>query len=46
MGEAYIHGINNIIEGVRQVRGQEANQVANVERLLVSGGSAVILGAP
>ena len=27
MGEAYIHGINNIIEGVRQVRGQAANQV-------------------
>jgi acetyl-CoA acetyltransferase len=46
MGEAYIHGINNIIEGVRQVRGQAANQVPNVERVLVSGGSALILGTP
>jgi acetyl-CoA acetyltransferase len=46
MGEAYIHGINNIIEGVRQVRGQAANQLAGVERVLVSGGSALILGTP
>lgn len=44
MGEAYIHGINNIIEGVRQVRGEAANQIAGVERVLVSGGSAAILG--
>ena len=27
LGEAYIHGINNILEGVRQVRGTAANQV-------------------
>ena len=27
LGEAYIHGMNNIIEGVRQVRGTAANQV-------------------
>ena len=46
MGEAYIHGMNNIIEGVRQIRGQAANQIANVERVLVSGGSALILGTP
>jgi acetyl-CoA acetyltransferase len=46
MGEAYIHGINNIIEGVRQVRGQAANQVAKVDTVLVSGGSALILGKP
>jgi acetyl-CoA acetyltransferase len=46
MGEAYIHGINNIIEGVRQVRGQAANQVADVETVLVTGGSAMMLGKP
>jgi len=47
MGEAYIHGINNIIEGVRQIRGQSANQLTGgVERVLVSGGSALILGTP
>jgi acetyl-CoA acetyltransferase len=46
LGEAYIHGINNIIEGVRQVRGEAANQIANVQRVLVSGGSAAILGTP
>ncbi|HEY3697369.1 thiolase C-terminal domain-containing protein [Phenylobacterium sp.] len=46
MGEAYIHGINNIVEGARQIRGQAVNQQANVERVLVSGGSALILGTP
>jgi acetyl-CoA acetyltransferase len=46
MGEAYIHGINNIIEGVRQLRGTSPNQLPEVERVLVSGGSALILGAP
>ena len=28
LGEAYIHGINSIQEGVRQVRGAAVNQVA------------------
>ena len=40
IGEAYIHGMNNIAEGVRQVRGTAANQVKNVERVLVSSGMA------
>lgn len=45
LGEAYIHGINSIIEGVRQARGTAANQVASVEHVLVSSGpSALILG--
>jgi acetyl-CoA acetyltransferase len=47
LGEAYIHGINNILEGVRQLRGTAANQVKGVERVLCSAGrSAVILGKP
>ena len=45
IGEAYIHGMNNITEAVRQIRGSAANQVADVEHVLVSSGmSAAILG--
>ena len=49
LGEAYIHGMNGIAEGVRQVRGTSVNQVANVEHVLVTAGtmvptSALILG--
>ena len=38
LGEAYIHGMNNILEGVRQVRGTAANQVDDAEHVLVSAG--------
>lgn len=40
MGEAYIHGLNNITEGVRQVRGEAANQVQNVETVFLGSGVA------
>ncbi len=40
IGEAYIHGMNNIAEAVRQVRGTAANQVPNVHHVLVSSGMA------
>ncbi len=44
IGEAYIHGMNNITEAVRQIRGTAANQIADVENVLVSSGmSAAIL---
>lgn len=44
-GEAYIHGMNMITEAVRQLRGTAANQVSDVEHLLVSSGSSAhILG--
>jgi acetyl-CoA acetyltransferase len=44
LGEGYIHGMNNITEGVRQVRGTAANQVADAHHVLCSAGrSAVIL---
>jgi acetyl-CoA acetyltransferase len=36
LGEAYLHGINSIQEGVRQARGTAANQVPRVEHALVS----------
>jgi acetyl-CoA acetyltransferase len=45
LGEAYIHGVNNILEGVRQLRGTAVNQVGGVEHVLCSAGrSAVVLG--
>ncbi len=45
LGEAYIHGVNNILEGVRQLRGTAVNQVAGARHVLCSAGrSAVVLG--
>ncbi|CAG9243652.1 Acetyl-CoA acetyltransferase [Paraburkholderia unamae] len=49
LGEAYIHGMNGIAEGVRQVRGSAVNQVEGVHNVLVTAGtgvptSALILG--
>lgn len=41
LGEAYIHGMNGIAEGVRQIRGTSVNQVPNVENVLVTAGTAV-----
>jgi acetyl-CoA acetyltransferase len=44
LGEGYIHGMNNITEAVRQVRGTAANQVPNAENVLVTvGRSGVVL---
>ncbi len=49
IGEAYIHGLNGVAEGVRQVRGTAVNQTPGVEHALVTAGtgvptSGVILG--
>jgi acetyl-CoA acetyltransferase len=41
LGEAYIHGMNGVAEGVRQVRGTSVNQVPNVQNVLVTAGTAV-----
>ena len=41
LGEAYIHGMNGIAEGVRQVRGSSVNQVPDAENVLVTAGTAV-----
>ncbi|MDH4168621.1 MAG: lipid-transfer protein [Acidimicrobiia bacterium] len=51
LGEAYIHGMNGIAEGVRQIRGTSVNPVADVENVLVTAGtgvptSALILSQP
>lgn len=50
LGEAYIHGMNGIAEGVRQVRGTAVNQVPGDGLVLVTAGTGVptsglILGA-
>ena len=50
LGEAYIHGMNGVAEGVRQVRGTGVNQVEGVEHVLVTAGvgvptSGLILGS-
>jgi len=50
LGEAYIHGMNGIAEGVRLVRGTSTNQPAGVEHVVVTAGtmvptSALVLGA-
>jgi acetyl-CoA acetyltransferase len=41
LGEAYIHGMNGIAEGVRQVRGTAANQVDGIEHVVVTAGTGV-----
>jgi acetyl-CoA acetyltransferase len=41
LGEAYVHGMNGIAEGVRQVRGTSVNQVDAVEHVLVTAGTGV-----
>jgi acetyl-CoA acetyltransferase len=40
IGEAYIHGMNNITEAVRQLRGTASNQVPHLTHALVSCGMA------
>jgi acetyl-CoA acetyltransferase len=50
LGEAYLHGMNGIAEGVRQVRGTAVNQVEGTSHVLVTAGtgvptSALVLGA-
>jgi len=41
LGEAYIHGMNGIAEGVRQVRGTSVNPVPDVEHVVVTAGTGV-----
>jgi acetyl-CoA acetyltransferase len=46
LSEGYVHGLNHINEGVRQLRGTAANQIPNVENVLLgcAGWSSAILG--
>lgn len=41
LGEAYIHGMNGIAEGVRLVRGESVNQPGSCRNVIVSAGTGV-----
>jgi len=41
LGEAYLHGMNGIAEGVRLVRGTSFNQVEGLEHVVVTAGTGV-----
>ena len=41
MSEAYVHGFNLVLEGVRQIRGTSTSQVADATCSLVTSGEGV-----
>ena len=41
MSEAYVHGFNLVLEGVRQIRGTSTSQVEGAEVSLVTSGEGV-----
>jgi acetyl-CoA acetyltransferase len=41
LSEAYVHGMNLIVEGVRQLRGESVNQLDRCESVLVTSGNGV-----
>jgi acetyl-CoA acetyltransferase len=41
LSEAYIHGLNHVVEGVRQLRGEATSQVAGASTCLVTGAAGV-----
>jgi acetyl-CoA acetyltransferase len=41
LSEAYVHGMNLIVEGVRQIRGESVNQAARAETCMVTSGNGV-----
>ncbi len=45
LSEAYVHGFNLLLEGVRQVRGTSTGQVDAVQHSLVTSGNVVPTGA-
>ena len=45
LSEAYVHGFNLLLEGVRQMRGQSVNQVPGAKATLVTGASGVATSA-
>ncbi len=49
LSEGYIHGMNHVLEGVRQIRGESTSQVPDAAHCLITAtplppGSALILG--
>ena len=51
LAEAYIHGLELVVEGTKQIQGRSVNQVPDAKVCLVAGGpmvapvSSVILGS-
>jgi acetyl-CoA acetyltransferase len=45
LSEAYVHGFNLLVEGVRQIRGTSVNQVPGCRATLVTGASGVATSA-
>jgi len=45
LSEAFIHGFNNTVEAVRQIRGTSTSQVENCELVFVAGGNTDPTGA-
>jgi acetyl-CoA acetyltransferase len=45
LSEGYIHGLNHIVEGVRQIRGTSTSQVTGAEVCLVTSGLPVTTSA-
>jgi acetyl-CoA acetyltransferase len=41
LSEAYVHGLNHVVEGVRQLRGESTSQVDRPEICLVTGAAGV-----
>lgn len=45
LSEGYIHGLNHVVEGVRQIRGKSTSQVPGAEVCLVTSGLPTATGA-
>ncbi|GAT06906.1 lipid-transfer protein [Mycolicibacterium novocastrense] len=45
LSEGYIHGLNHVVEGVRQIRGHSTSQVPGAEVCLVTSGLPTATGA-
>ena len=45
LSEGYLHGLNHVVEGVRQIRGTSTNQVEGAEVCLVTSGLPTATGA-
>ena len=45
MTEAFIHGVNNSLEAVRQIRGESTSQIPDCELVLLAGANTDPTGA-
>jgi acetyl-CoA acetyltransferase len=45
LSEGYLHGVNHILEGVRQIRGDSTSQVPGAETCLVTSGLPIVSSA-